>query len=91
MPHLVLICDCEQGVAMQRFLHRKREPSDTAQVFEKRYHDYQKNLEKIVSVYQKVCPIIVVVTSSPNGEQTDLVVKAIDEACKLTALRTTSS
>lgn len=68
-PHVVLFFDCPRKLAEARFLNRKRSSDDSAEVFRKRYDEFERLNGEIMEMYGDV--VVRVDTETRMGETWD--------------------
>jgi len=69
MPRNVLFFDCPRELAEARFLNRKRSSDDSAEVFQKRYDEFERLNGEIMEMYGDI--VVRVDTETRMGETWD--------------------
>lgn len=65
----VLFFDCSEDIAKDRFLNRKREDTDTVEVFDKRYKEFEENNSALLNRYQSILKVVNTSGSTEESEK----------------------
>lgn len=66
-PETVLLFECPKEICKERFLVRAREKSDTVEVFDKRFAEYESNMRGILEVFENSTGMVRFDTSQDTG------------------------